>query len=306
MFAVTSKTPGEGRRAYSPSAYFFFAHEQRVNLQEEYPDATISAIQKTSAQLWQKMNTSERAPYEELALVERERGICAVTPLGKPTFEVLTPSTPSINTPAGGPSFSELEVQAPSTLSVNILANDDSFSELGEQADVEFLPTSSWTAINTPGRQNDTSSTSSTQPVVSGSAISEQQMLIGISSTFFSVVETEHDDRPYIYTVSVLKLPLGVYREHQESIIHFYLNMTAANNYLRHLCERRLNLDDPMSCYAHGTNSDQGLWFERTDENGNGYRILAKKRCVDVDGRRERKVQEEWGNPHARIRHQPK
>ncbi|EHK99174.1 putative High mobility group B protein 1 [Glarea lozoyensis 74030] len=68
MFAVTSKTPGEGRRAYSPSAYFFFAHEQRVNLQEEYPDATISAIQKTSAQLWQKMNTSERAPYEELAL----------------------------------------------------------------------------------------------------------------------------------------------------------------------------------------------------------------------------------------------
>jgi hypothetical protein len=59
-----------------------------------------------------------------------------------------------------------------------------------------------------------------------------------------------------------------------------------------------------MSSYAHGASSDQGLCFERTDENGRGYRIFAKKRCVETDRRSKRKVQEEWENPIARIRHQ--
>jgi hypothetical protein len=228
------------------------------------------------------MTAIEREPYEELALQEKERAERATS------------------------SSDRSRINEPVAL---LLAT----REVERHSNIMFKPTNSFTPINAPCPRvadMDTNVMPSLQGSIQelqapiGSAISDQRMLIGISSTFFSIVETEKEDGTiYVYVVSVLKLPLGVYREHQESPIHFYPNMTAANNYLRHLCERRLNLDDPRSSYAHGISGDQGLWFERTDENGHGYRIFAKKRCIDID-RRHRKIRKEWSDPCAKIQHQ--
>ena len=247
-------------------------------------------IMKSTARVWRSMSADERAPYEELATAEKERYDTVKKSQTIQKAEELTlPKLP-------------------------IFAPTDNIAQIcEEETKLVPRPTTSWTPINGPISQVGSISPSSSAKVdqavqiVQGSALADQQKLIGISSTFFAMMETEkNDSAKYVYTVSILKLPLGVYREHQESPIHFYSRMSAANNYLRHLCERRLNLDDPRSCYAHGTNSDQGLWFERTDDNGCGYRIFAKKRCVETDSRKGRKVQKEWDDPQAKIKHQLK
>jgi hypothetical protein len=170
-------------------------------------------IMKKTAERWRRMSTDERALYEELTTQEKER-----------KGGVLDHSDTKI-------------CEEPTAL---ILPTEE-IKGIEEESETLFTPSNTWTAINSPLSELD----STIPPIIDEPtqllpdfALSDQQMLIGISSTFFSMMETENEaTRTHVYTVSVLKLPLGIYREHQESPIHFYSSMTAANNYLRHVCE---------------------------------------------------------------------
>ncbi|XP_072512439.1 high mobility group protein B2-like [Salminus brasiliensis] len=65
------KDPNAPKRP--PSAFFIFCSEHRPTVKSEYPSLTIGSIAKKLGEMWSKLSTKERSPFDQKAVLLREK-----------------------------------------------------------------------------------------------------------------------------------------------------------------------------------------------------------------------------------------
>ncbi|VDK72206.1 unnamed protein product [Onchocerca ochengi] len=100
---------------YFRSAFFFFSHDKRPEVQQQHPEWKVGQVAQELGRFWKALGEEERAVYERKALEDKERYAEEMRNYKGTPVQTITPmKMPMMATVEGVPTTGMMQMGVPS------------------------------------------------------------------------------------------------------------------------------------------------------------------------------------------------